>query len=65
MGILTGMPHQPAAVFLGIAALLTSTGLLVAAVPAMRVDTASEPVSLAVDVDCPYAKFIIVSEPVA
>jgi len=65
VGTLAGMSRHLDSVFLGIAALLVSTGLLIAAVPAARVETLSEPVPLAVDLDCPYAKLVIVSESLA
>ena len=48
---------------LGLAALAVSAGLLVAAVPTTRVETAPAP--LAVTFDCPYIKLVIVSESVA
>jgi hypothetical protein len=49
---------------LGIAVLLVSTGLLIAAVPATRLETAPAPAPVAVDFDCPYTKLVIVSAPV-
>jgi hypothetical protein len=59
------MLRQPDSVFLGIAALLISAGLLTSAVPATRLGTAPAPAPLAVDFDCPYAELVIISEPVA
>jgi hypothetical protein len=59
------MPRHLDSVSLGIAALLVSTGLLIAAVPATRVETAPAPMPVAVDLDCPYAKLVIVSESIA
>ena len=54
------MLRQIYPVLLGIAALLVSAGLLVAAVPAARTETAPP----AADVDCPYAELVIVFESV-
>lgn len=51
------MLRRPDSAFLGFAALLVSTGLLIAAVPATRVETSPAP--FAVDFDCPYAELVI------
>jgi hypothetical protein len=57
------MLRQLDSTLLGITALLVSAGLLVAAVPTTRVETAPAP--LTIEYDCPYAKLVIVSEPLA
>jgi hypothetical protein len=59
------MLSQLDSVFLGIAALLASAGLLIVAAPATRAETAPPPVVLAADFDCPYADLVIVAEPLA
>ncbi len=51
--------------FLGIGALMVSASLLIAAVPGTPAETLPDPAPLAIDLDfdCPYAKLVIVSEP--